>query len=94
MKKKYELVLEASTNYAGHKLFRVRALRSFGNVKEGEVGGYIEKEENLSHSGNSWVAGNAMVLENARVIMDAKVGGNSFISGNTEVSVSLPWYNQ
>ena len=94
MKKKYELVLEDSINYAGHKLFRVRALRNFGNVKEGELGGYIEKEENLSHSGNSWVAGNAMVLENAKVIMDARVGGTSFISGNTEVAVSLPWYNQ
>ena len=94
MKKKYELVLEDSINYVGHKLFRVRALRNFGNVKEGELGGYIEKEENLSHSGNSWVAGNAMVLENAKVIMDARVGGNSLISGNTEVAVSLPWYNQ
>ena len=38
-------------------LRRVIALRSFGNVISGDVGGYIESEKNLSHEGNAWVYG-------------------------------------
>lgn len=41
--KKYELTTE-SKEYYGRKLFRIKALVSFGNVKEGELGGWIEKE--------------------------------------------------
>ena len=33
----------------------------------GEVGGWIEKETNLSVSGNAWVSGDAWVYGNARV---------------------------
>ena len=38
-------------------LRRIKALRSFGDVKEGDLGGWIEKESNLSHEGNCWVYG-------------------------------------
>lgn len=41
------------------KLFRIKALISFGNVKVGDMGGYIEKEENLSQYGDAKVYGNA-----------------------------------
>ena len=53
------------------KLFRIKALISFGDVKEGDLGGYIEKEGNLSQSGNAWVYGNACVSGDARVSGDA-----------------------
>lgn len=56
--KKFELTSEFVT-FLGKKLFRIKALISFGNVKEGELGGYVEKEENLSNDGNAWVSGNA-----------------------------------
>lgn len=59
------------------KLFRIKALISFGNVRVGDVGGYIEKEENLSQSGNAWVSGNAEVFGNARVSGDAEVSSNA-----------------
>ena len=29
----------------GHKLFQIKALKDFGDVKAGDLGGYIEKEE-------------------------------------------------
>lgn len=32
---------------------------AFGDVKEGELGGYLEKEENLDHDGDAWVYGDA-----------------------------------
>ena len=63
--KKFELTTESKINVFGKKLFRIKALISFGDVKEGDVGGWIEKEENLSHSGNARVCGNAWVCGNA-----------------------------
>lgn len=64
----------------GIELFRIKALISFGNVKKGELGGYVEKEENLSHSGNAWVSGDARVYGNAEVSGNAEVYGNAWVS--------------
>lgn len=40
---------------------------SFGEVEAGELGGWIEKEENLDAYGDAWVYGNAWVSGDARV---------------------------
>ena len=76
--KKYELTEETVTVY-GKTLYRSRAVRDFGSVKTGEFGGYIEKEENLSHFGNAWIYGDA------RVSGDARVFDNAWVYGNAEV---------
>ena len=60
MNKKYELTDETQ-EWNGRTLHRIRALADFGDVKAGELGGWIEKEENLSHNGNAWVYGDAQV---------------------------------
>ena len=84
--KKFELTAESKINIFGKKLFRIKALISFGDVEEGETGGWIEKEENLEQSsGDAWVYGNAGVSGNARVSGDARVYGNAEVSGNAEV---------
>ena len=83
--KKFELTSEFVTNIFGAKLFRIKALISFGDVEEGELGGFVEKEENLDHSGNAWVYGNAWVSGNARVSGDAWVYGNARVSGDAWV---------
>ena len=70
--KKFELTSEFVT-FLGKKLFRIKALVSFGDVKEGELGGLVEKEENLDQSGNAWVYGDARVYGNAWVSGDARV---------------------
>ncbi|UNF53002.1 hypothetical protein MNL01_04770 [Bartonella krasnovii] len=54
MGKKYELTDE-TTEVGDHTLHRIRALRDFGNVQVGDLGGFIEYEGNLSHLGNCWV---------------------------------------
>nr|DAK10064.1 MAG TPA: Putative transferase, nesg, ydcK, Structural Genomics.38A [Caudoviricetes sp.] len=69
--KKFELISEFVTNVFGKKLFRIKALVSFGDVSAGELGGFVEKEENLSNNGNAWVSGNARVSGNAQVSGDA-----------------------
>ena len=75
--KKFELTDEFVTNVFGHKLFRIKALVAFGDVEKGELGGFIEKEDNLSHDDNAWVFGNAQVSGNARVCGNAQVFGNA-----------------
>lgn len=82
--KKFELTSEFVT-FLGKKLFRIKALISFRNVEEGELGGYVEKEENLSNDGNAWVSGDAMVSGNARVCGNARVYGNAWVYGNARV---------
>ena len=82
--KKYELTEETFTVF-GKTLYRIRAVRDFGSVKTGEFGGYIEKEENLSHFGNAWISGDAWVYGDARVSGNAKVYGDARVSGNARV---------
>ncbi|MFB2011636.1 hypothetical protein ACEVJK_12610 [Flintibacter sp. P01028] len=76
--KKYELTSETKV-FLGKTLYRIKALVQFGNVNAGDLGGWIEKEENLSQSGNARVSGNAEVYGNA------EVSGNARVSGNAEV---------
>ena len=83
--RKFELTSEFITVF-GKKLFRIKALISFGDVKEGDLGGYIEKEGNLNQSGNAWVSGNARVYGNAWVCDNAQVSGDAWVSGNAQVS--------
>ena len=82
--KKFKLTSEFIVDISGVKLFRIKALIEFGNVKAGDLGGYIEKEENLSHMGNAWVSGNAQVSGDAQVFGDARVSGNAQVSGDKD----------
>ena len=79
--KKFELTAEFVTNVFGKKLFRIKALVAFGDVEEGQLGGFVEKEENLSHDGNAWVTGNARVTGNAQVT------GNALVTDNADYAV-------
>ena len=82
--KKFELTTDTKMHF-GRKLFRIKALVSFGNVKAGDMGGYVEKEENLSHLNDAWVYGDAWVSGNAKVYGDAEVSGNAWVYGDAEV---------
>ena len=80
--KKFELTSEFITNIFGTKLFRIKALIEFGNVKAGELGGFVEKEENLSQDGNACVYDNACVYGDACVCGDARVCGDACVYGD------------
>jgi carbonic anhydrase/acetyltransferase-like protein (isoleucine patch superfamily) len=71
--------------FLGITLFQIKAEMSFGNVIKGELGGWIEKEENLSQDGDAWVSGNAWVYGNAQVSGNARVSGNAWVYGNAWV---------
>ncbi|MHA1360886.1 MAG: hypothetical protein ACTSRC_22420, partial [Candidatus Helarchaeota archaeon] len=64
---------------SGVTLFRIKALTSFGNVKKGDLGGWIEKEDNLSQDGNAWVFDDACVFDDARVFDNAYISNNAWI---------------
>lgn len=80
------------------KLHRIRALKDFGTVKAGDLGGWIETEDNLSHSGDCWVADevkvylkayiaqNACILGNANILGDVSIGGDVCIKGSLYLS--------
>ena len=79
MSKKYEVTSETIETDEGITLYRIKALKDFGNVNKGDLGGFIESEDNLSQEGITWV------YDNARVFGDAKVFGNALVYGNAVV---------
>lgn len=85
MKKKFELTDKFVINDFGIKLFQIKCTKTFRYAKEGDLGGFIEKEENLNHSGNAWVYGNAQVSGNAQVYGNAWVYGDARVSGDANI---------
>lgn len=79
--KQVELLFRTAT------LHRIKAVAEFGIVKVGDLGGWIEKEENLSHEGKAWVCGDAKVCGNAKVWGDAEVCGNAEVFSANHVLV-------
>ena len=81
--KKYKLV-----NYnPDTKLWQIKALRNIPNcgVTKGNLGGWVAKEENLSHEGDCWVYENARVFGDAQVFGNARVFGDAQVFGNARV---------
>ena len=76
--KKYELVkTDTVKSWDGRTLYRIRALIAIAalGVSPGDLGGYVEKEENLSArvSDTAWVSGSARVFGSAQVSGTARV---------------------
>ena len=92
MENKFELTDNFIINAFGVKLFQIKCTKSFKYAKEGDLGGYVEKDENLDQESDAWVYGNAQVYGNAwvsgnaQVSGDAEVSGNAWVSGNAQVS--------
>ncbi len=85
MEKKFELTDNFIINAFGVKLFQIKCTKSFKYAKEGDLGGYVEKDENLDQESDAWVSGNAEVSGDARVSGDAWVSGNARVYGYAEI---------
>ena len=83
--KKYELQPTDKRTLFGKPLFQVVALRNFGDVRKGDLGGYIESTGNLSHKGNCWVYNDAQVFGDSRVFGDARIFDDAQIFGEARV---------
>lgn len=89
--KKYIMTGETKTLGHGKILHRIQAIRNFGDVKQGDLGGFVEKEWNLSHEGDCWVYNDAMVYDNAiisgfaRIYNKAKVYNYARVHGSAKI---------
>ena len=81
MEKKFELTDKFVINAFGIKLFQIKCTKAFKYANEGDLGGYVKKEDNLSQYGDARVSGNARVYGNAQVYGDARVENNHMHCG-------------
>ena len=82
--KKY--ILTGNTiEHKDRTLFQICALKNWGNVKAGDLGGYVESESNLSHYGEAWIYDKAKAYENAKIYGDASARGEAEIWGHGKV---------
>ena len=70
----------------GHKVYRVRAVKDFKDVKAGDVGGYIASGSSLSQDGLSWVYDESVVMGWAQVVGNAQVKGKSMIKDSVVIT--------
>ena len=83
--KKYEITNIAHPHYPW--LHRIRALRDVReDVHAGDLGGFVQSEENLSQEGQCWIAGNAVVAEEAYVYGDAILWDHACARGCAAIS--------
>lgn len=82
--KKYELTSN-EIEFQGHTLYQIRAVRSFADVARGDLGGFIESEDNLMQTGSCWVYDDAKVFDKALVANDAIIADNAVVKGDVGV---------
>ena len=81
--RRYELVKDdtITANCHVYILYRVRALRDFGDVRAGDLGGYIEDEKNLAQDGSAWVYEGGVVYGDAYIRNNARIYGGEIYGG-------------
>lgn len=77
--KKYELT-EECREFSWRKLYRIKSLIDFDSIKEGDLGGWIEKEDNLSQNGASWVYGNAEIKKKTHLLEIGFIGSRDGVT--------------
>lgn len=81
---KYKLTEECKM-YSGHKVYRIKSTSEFSDVQDGELGGWVESENNLAKEGDCWIYDNAIVMSDAVVKGNAKVCDNAVVSGSARI---------
>lgn len=96
---KYEIIYSKPTlilnlNNKWLKVYHIRALRDFDDIKAGDLGGCVEHEDNLSHEGNCWIYNRGVVYDNAKIFGDAKVGEYARVFGKAKIYGKARIYGQ
>ena len=87
---KYKLLKSHSIGFFKYRLFRIVALKDFEThdgrkVKRGDLGGFVEAEDNLSQEGTCWIFKNAKVFAGGKVRDDAIICGYALVYDYAEV---------
>ena len=96
--KHFKLRKDLCVNHSGRTLYRIECIRDLKikDVKVGALGGFVEKEENLSGNAevcdDAEVCGDAQVCDNAQVCGDARVCDNAQVCGDV-VATPYDVYN-
>jgi hypothetical protein len=69
----------------GRSVKRIMAMRDFGNVRKGDIGGFVEWTNNLSQSGNCWIAGHAVAAGWSRISGNALLKDHALCDGHVLV---------
>lgn len=90
---KYTILKRSQMLAAGSEVYQIKALRDIEvlagrMVKAGDLGGFVQSEENLSHGGKCWISDVASVSGAARVVDNAQVRGNATVCGSAFISES------
>ena len=76
---KYELTEEKIKINENKTLYRIKALRDFGDVKVGDLGGFVQSKNNLSQKGSCWIYDNAKISDFASIYDHAIINGTARI---------------
>lgn len=79
--------LTSNTKYfKGVYLQQIKAVRDFGDIQKGTLGGFVRSTDNLSLEGLCWIDETSIVAEDARITGDAQITRYSKVHGHAEVS--------
>lgn len=79
--------LTSNTKYfKGVYLQQIKAVRDFGDIQKGTLGGFVRSTDNLSQEGLCWIDETSIVAENAHVSGDAQITRYSKVHGHAKVS--------
>lgn len=63
-------------NFDNKTLKQIVATKDFGNVKKGEVGGWVEFYSNLDQNDESWIDGQSFVYSNSHICRNSIIQGS------------------
>lgn len=91
--KKFELLPETRI-WRGRIVHRIRAVRDFGCVRQGDLGGFVESSDNLSHHGDCWIYNDAIACDNARLYQNAAIYNNAVACDYTVILNEASLWNK
>jgi hypothetical protein len=79
MDKKFELT-DITKEVYGRTVYQIRALKDFGTVKAGDLGGWLEDEKILNQEGDGWVFKDAVAFK-LSIILGGEIWGGEIWGG-------------
>ena len=92
VQKHFELTSESKVDSFGGALFRVKLTIDCKWGKAGDLGGWVQKDENIQ--GFAWISGDAQVSGNAQISDNAWISGDAQVSGNAQISDNARVYGE
>lgn len=80
--KKFQLTNNWKVSKNGRKVYQIEAIKDFGDVKAGELGGWVEHEFNLSHFGSCWINTETVIEDHSHVCGKGQVCNTTVSHGS------------